>query len=378
MAGLYIHIPFCRQACSYCNFHFSTRLQYQREMIPLIARELVLQKDYLQGATLQTIYLGGGTPSLLSAEELRLLFDTIIRHYPVASDAEITLEANPDDLDAAGIRKLRTVPINRLSIGTQSFREEDLRWMNRVHTAAQAIGSVKRAQDAGLENLSIDLIYGIPNCSDADWKRNVQQAAALRIQHLSCYALTVEPRTKLAFDIAQRSVQAPEEERAAAQLELLMDLAPSLGYRQYEISNFAQEGFHSRHNSAYWSGEHYLGAGPGAHSFNGESRQWNLPNNQEYMQEMRADHLLMQQEVLTPVQRFNEYMMTSLRTARGADLAFMESSFGPALFAVFQLQLEKTFHSQWMERQEGRLRLTPAGRLIADKIILDLFLPEQQ
>ncbi len=371
MAGLYLHIPFCKQACHYCNFHFSTSLKLKDEMVSAILRELVLQKDYLEGEPLETIYFGGGTPSLLSQRDLDLIFGEIFKYYPIAAQPlEVTLEANPDDLNLLKINELKQSPVNRLSIGVQSFSEEDLRFMNRAHNASEALASIQDAQAAGFENLTVDLIYGSPTTSHEQWEKNLETVFALRIPHLSSYCLTVEPKTALAHQIKKGTARPVEDEHAARQFEFLVEQTTRAGYEHYEISNFAQLGWHSRHNSSYWQGKKYLGIGPSAHSFNGYSRQWNVANNAAYIRSLQAGELPFELEVLTPTQRYNEYVMTGLRTSLGCNLLKI-SKLG---FEEYFAEGAKQFLADGtMERFGDVYRLTASGKFLADGIAAELF-----
>src|SRR5690554_2811003 len=284
MAGIYIHVPFCKQACHYCDFHFTTSLKYKEELLSALQKELIISKGYLQEQTIESIYLGGGTPSLLSAQEINYLLDTIYTHFSIASNPEITIEANPDDLTKEKVRELRESLINRFSIGVQSFFEEDLRWMNRAHNAKEAESAIKRVQDAGFENITADLIYGYPLLSNLKWVSNIQQIIDLHIPHLSAYSMTIEPQTPLASFI-NKGVQKPMNEgQSADQFLILTDMITNNGFEQYEISNYARNECYSKHNTNYWKGVSYLGIGPSAHSFNGKSRQWNIANNTKYIQ----------------------------------------------------------------------------------------------
>ncbi len=291
MAGIYLHIPFCKKACHYCDFHFSTSPVYKDQMVKALRNEIILRTAYTGTEVIETIYFGGGTPSVLSAEELGMLIHEITEYYPVSPSAEITLEANPDDLNPQKVKELRQTPVNRFSIGIQSFFEEDLKWMNRAHTAPEGHSSIKRVQDAGFENITADLIYGYPLLSDEKWKYNVRELIELQIPHISSYAMTVEPATALASFI-QRGKQGPmNEAQSARQFEILMDELHSAGFEHYEISNFAKPGRHSRHNSNYWEGVNYIGIGPSAHSFNGDSRQWNVADNMKYIQALQGNKI---------------------------------------------------------------------------------------
>ncbi|MBK7409868.1 MAG: radical SAM family heme chaperone HemW [Saprospirales bacterium] len=367
MPGLYLHIPFCKQACHYCNFHFSTSLKYKEEMVQALVRELELQRDYLQGASLDTIYFGGGTPSLLSSDELQAIFDQIYRLFPVVAEPEVTLEANPDDLTQEKVDMLRKSPVNRLSIGIQSFAEEDLRFMNRAHSAGEALSCLQRVKDAGFENSTIDLIYGSPTTSDAQWAKNLDIFFQFDIPHLSPYCLTVEPQTALGHFVKKGKVPPVDEEKASRQFEYLMDTMAVHGYEHYEISNFAKPGRHSKHNSSYWLGEPYLGIGPAAHSFNGDTRQWNVANNAQYLKALAESQAPYELEILTPANRYNEYVMTSLRTQWGCDLTLIQSL--PKDFSDHFLASIQPFMAEGQVVRQGSIfTLNRAGKLIADHI----------
>ncbi|MBC9931391.1 radical SAM family heme chaperone HemW [Chitinophaga qingshengii] len=374
MAGIYLHIPFCKQACYYCNFHFSTSLARKAEMVQCLLQEITLQQPYLAGERVDTIYFGGGTPSLLDTAELQQLLDCLYNTFDVAPDAEITLEANPDDLDIHKLQSLRDAGINRLSIGVQSFHETDLKWMNRAHNSQQALDCIVQAQQLGFHNITIDLIYGGPTLSDEGWRQNVQQAIALGVPHLSCYALTVEPGTALDHFIRKKKMAATDPDKAARHFELLMQWLEAAGYEHYEISNFALPGWHSRHNSSYWQGRSYLGLGPSAHSFNGHSRQWNVANNAAYIKSITAGVVPAEVESLTTAMQFNEYIMTSLRTSAGCNLEWVAEKFGAGQSLRLQAESKALIAKGWMEHKGETLRLTKAGRLFADGIAADLFI----
>ena len=327
MAGIYVHVPFCRKACHYCNFHFSTSTKYLNDFVFALLKEIDLQKHYLN-QPVTTLYFGGGTPSLLPLESLDLILSSINKVYNTTGLIEITLEANPDDITIEKLQAWKQMGINRLSIGVQSFLNEDLLWMNRAHNAEQAQTCIQLAKQNGFLNITIDLIYGTPTLSDASWKHNLQMAAELQIPHLSCYALTVEPKTALDTMINQKKVQGVDAEKQAVHFDMLQQFAASAGYEQYEISNFAKDGFRSKHNSSYWHGVPYLGLGPSAHSFNGLSRQWNIANNALYIQSLRDGNVPFDKETLTTEQRLNEYIMTSLRTIEGINLSYVQDNFG--------------------------------------------------
>jgi oxygen-independent coproporphyrinogen-3 oxidase len=372
MAGIYLHIPFCKQACHYCDFHFSTSLKYKDDMLRALVKELHLQKDYLQGQTIETIYFGGGTPSILPATDINLLLDTITQLHTVSANAEITLEANPDDLDKTKIQELRQTPVNRFSIGIQSFFDDDLVWMNRVHRGQEAEASVKRAQDAGFENITVDLIYGYPLLTDAKWKQNLDKVFELEVPHVSSYSMTVEPQTALASFIRNRKQPPMNEQQSAGQFSYLMEAMQTRGFEHYEISNFCKPGHYSRHNSNYWRGVSYLGIGPSAHSYNGRARQWNIANNSKYIQSVFADKLPAEIEELTEANRLNEYIMTSLRTSWGLDLEVLNH-----IAAGTATLLSKTavpyFEKGWITQNQNIITLTQTGKLYADHIAAELF-----
>ena len=374
MAGIYLHIPFCRQACHYCNFHFSTSLKLKNEFVDALLKEIRLQKNYLPADPVNTIYFGGGTPSLLTIEELSTILQTLRSHFLVSPDAEVTLEANPDDINAQKLRDWKQAGINRLSIGVQSFFEDDLRWMNRAHTARQALDNLQLATTF-FPNMTIDLIYGTPTLPDEKWQHNVQQAIALGIPHVSCYALTVEPGTALASMINKHKTTDVNTEDQARQFLLLMDWMQEAGYEHYEISNFALPGMRSRHNSSYWQGTAYLGLGPSAHSFNGASRQWNVSNNALYIQSLKDDKLPFEIETLTDTQRLNEYIMTSLRTMEGLDVKLVATRFGEKAAGELQRGSKLFIEAGKIQWHNGHLQLTRQGKLFADGMAAELFAP---
>lgn len=373
MAGIYLHIPFCKQACHYCDFHFSTSSRYKDEMVAAICTELILQKTFLNSAPIETIYFGGGTPSILSADELKLIIDTIYHHYVVVQNPEITLEANPDDLNPQKVKELRDTLINRFSIGIQSFYEEDLIWMNRAHNPFEAESSVKRVQDAGFENITVDLIYGYPLLSDEKWHSNIRRVIELDVPHVSAYSMTVEPATALASFINKGKQQAMNEAQSADQFLILMDALQSTGFEHYEISNFAKPGNYSRHNSNYWNGIPYLGIGPSAHSFKDNTRQWNIANNSKYLEAIGKNTIPAEVENLTDANRVNEYIMTSLRTAGGMDLGKISEQFGNDYCSAIENDLAKFAENNWLELSGSLVKLTTNGKLYADHIASELF-----
>ncbi|MDB5022787.1 MAG: hemW [Mucilaginibacter sp.] len=372
MAGIYIHIPFCKQACHYCDFHFSTSLTYKDELIEALIKEIRLQKDFLNGQTVETIYFGGGTPSLLEGEEVNLLIHALTDIHTVASHAEITLEANPDDLSHPKLNALKQTPINRFSIGIQSFFDEDLAWMNRVHRSAEAEASVKRAQDAGFENITIDLIYGYPLLTDQKWKHNLDKIFELQVPHVSGYSMTVEPRTALASFIKKKKQSPMSEEQSAGQFMQLMEAMQLHGFEHYEISNFCRPDHYSRHNTNYWKGVKYLGIGPSAHSYDGEKRQWNIANNAKYLQALDKKTIPAEFEVLTEANRLNEYIMTSLRTQWGLDLAHLNRIAAGASEQLLK-ETDEFFDKGWIHQKAQTIYLTQNGKLYADHIASELF-----
>ena len=374
MAGLYIHIPFCKRACHYCNFHFSTSLVFKNDFIKALLKEITLRKDYLEGEEINTIYFGGGTPSLLPMDDLSQLINSIWTHFSVSPGAEVTLEANPDDINPSVLKSWKAAGINRLSVGIQSFFDEDLHWMNRAHDAGQSVVSLEQSLSAGFSNISIDLIYGCPTTPDLRWKNNVERAMGLGIPHLSCYALTVEPRTPLDKMIRQHKVKNIEPDDQARQFLMLMDWTGAANYEHYEISNFALPGWKSRHNSAYWEGKKYLGLGPSAHSYNGRSRQWNLSNNQRYIQSLANNRLSFEIESLTQVQKLNEYIMTSLRTSEGISLERILDQYGESVWKKILTNANEYLKSKKVVVEGPGLFLTKEGKLLADGIAADLFL----
>ena len=374
MPGIYIHIPFCRKACTYCNFHFSTSLGVKDDMLNGILWELKQQREYLNGASVETIYFGGGTPSLLSADELNRIFDFIFNNYNVTALKECTLEANPDDLSPGYIKLLRSTPVNRFSIGVQSFFDNDLRYMNRAHNAQQADSAIKTAQDAGFEQLSIDLIYGTPGLSDKDWLSNIRRVEELQIPHLSAYALTVEEGTALHYAINKKKAVPVDPDQSAAQFELLMDEARAIGFEHYEISNLAKNQQYAVHNTNYWRGVPYLGIGPSAHSFDGKNRHFNIANNAAYLKSISQDKkLAFEEEILTDAQRLNEYIMTSLRTMWGCDLNKIRAEWGSSIVQKTKSASQIFQEKKWLTLHEHKLLLTDAGKLFADHIAAELF-----
>lgn len=373
MAGIYLHIPFCKQACHYCDFHFSTSSKNKDAFIIALKKEILLQKHYLDNEAISTIYFGGGTPSLLTYDDLMGIFEALHKHYSIDENAEITLEANPDDLTVRKINELKKTSINRLSIGIQSFYDQDLKWMNRAHNSTQAKESIKIAQGEGFENISIDLIYGVPTLSNDRWTQNTELALNANIQHISAYCLTVEPRTALADFIKKGKSKNIDETQGSEHFKILLDELTAGDFIQYEISNFCKEGFISKHNSSYWSKKKYLGLGPSAHSYNGNSRQWNIRNNIQYIESLDKNQLQFEKEILTEKNNYNEYVMTSLRTMWGSDLNFIKNNFPESYSLHIQKEVRQYIDSGAVQNNDGKLMLTVAGKLLADRIASDLF-----
>lgn len=367
---LYLHVPFCKQACHYCDFHFSTNQQQRRAVVDAMAHEIALRHTYLPHTELQTVYFGGGTPSLLSEAELAYLFNAIHRHFTLALDAEITLEANPDDLaDPAHLTLLRRY-VNRLSIGIQTFDEQTLRWMNRAHNTQEAAACVPRARDAGFDNLSIDLIYGI---SETIWPRDLEKALALHVPHLSAYNLTIEPDTAFGRWLAKGRLNPVDEALSATQFNELVTALKANRYEHYEISNFAQYGQYARHNTAYWQRRPYLGIGPSAHSYDGVSRQYNIANNGLYVKAIQAGQVPSERELLTSADQVNEYLLTGLRTQWGCQLADLDALLGRSFAAEQTKALTTLSRAGWLTQSDSRLLLTESGKLFADRVASELF-----
>lgn len=382
MAGIYIHIPFCKQACYYCNFHFSTSIAKRNEMIVSLVREIEIRSLSSEKEisiisseeNIETIYFGGGTPSLVLGNDINSIIEAIKRNFKISENPEITLEANPDDISLEKLNNWKSAGINRLSIGIQSFIERDLKWMNRAHDATQAINCIELARSAGFENFSIDLIFGTPGLSDKEWEKNIQTVIDLDVPHIACYALTVEPKT-----ILNKMIQSKEKENIntdvqAQQYLMLMELMRGAGYEHYEISNFAKPGFSSKHNSSYWQGKNYIGIGPSAHSYNGEMRLWNKANNAIYIKSINENIIPFEKENLTQSQKLNEYIMTSLRTIEGMDLDFIEKSFSIEQRQRIENIIKKEVEKEKITFRNNKIILTNAGKLFADGIAVKLFI----
>ena len=373
MAGVYIHIPFCKQACFYCDFHFSTNQSVKEELIEAIARELSLQKDYLQGEPIETIYFGGGTPSLLTKKDLEAILHSVHKNYSIAGLPEVTLEANPDDLNEEKIVALKEAGINRISLGVQSFDNTILKFLNRAHTGEDALASIDLLRKHGSNNLSIDLIHSIPGQDDLMLRKNLEKILAIAPAHISVYSLTIEEKTVFGKRASRGFLSPIDEAQSAGQFEIAMDTLVGHGYQHYEISNFCLPGFASKHNSSYWQQKKYLGVGPSAHSFDGESRQFNVSNNHHYVKSLSQEKIPFEKETLTLENKINEYIFTSLRTSRGCSLAFLKSNYGYELDLIRPAYLQSITEFGYVTLSNQLLVLTRKGKLLADKIASDLF-----
>ncbi|WP_338841504.1 radical SAM family heme chaperone HemW [Flavobacterium ginsenosidimutans] len=372
MSGIYIHIPFCKQACHYCDFHFSTSMKKKDDMVLALAKEIGMRKNEFKEEIVETIYFGGGTPSVLSNDEINFLISEVYKNYKVIENPEITLEANPDDLSSERILELSKSPINRLSIGIQSFYEEDLKMMNRAHNSAEAKKCLEETTKY-FDNISLDLIYGIPGMSDEMWKQNIQTALDFGIPHISSYALTVEPKTALSKLIQTGKVAEPQDEVASNHFMILVEMLQKNGFIHYELSNFGKENYFSKNNSAYWLGKKYIGIGPSAHSYDGEKRGWNIANNSLYLKAIQNDELPIESEVLTVSDRYNEYIMTGLRTIWGVSLDRIEKEFGSEYLNYLLEQSQKFLNDDLLSIENNILKPTPKGKFLTDGIASDLF-----
>ncbi len=377
MSGIYLHIPFCKQKCHYCNFYSLASFKYRHVFTDALVREMQLRSNYLEDKHILTVYFGGGTPSLLTMEEINRIMEEITRLFDLDDAAEITLEANPDDLTPGYLKALKNnTPVNRLSIGVQSFFDDDLLYLHRVHNGRLARQAVETARKAGFDNMTIDLIYGIPTLTEEKWLRNLNLFFQYGIPHLSSYALTVEPQTALEKLIEKQKLTGTDEDQGIRHFEILLEQTAAHGFVQYEISNFARPGFYSKHNSAYWLGGHYLGLGPSAHSFNGFSRQWNVKNMKQYIGSETVEQVVLEKEVLTESQRYNEYVLTALRTSWGCDTEHIRNGFGKKYEHHFLQNVAPFLREGKVEKKGNVYVLTPAGKLFADGIAAALFVAE--
>ena len=369
--GIYIHIPFCKQKCNYCDFHFSTSLKNKEDLITCLLKEIEIQKNYLNEEIVETIYFGGGTPSFLDSAEIRRILDKVYAEFSIISNPEITLEGNPDDFTFDKLQELKQAGINRLSIGIQSFNDADLTWMNRAHNSNQATKCVQDAQSLGFDNITIDLIYGLPEMTIEAWKINLQKALDLAVQHISAYNLTLEPGTTLHHLVKTGKAKPLNDEAGAEQFEVLINTLESSNFQHYEISSFGKKGYFSKHNSSYWKRKFYLGIGPSAHSFNGNSRQWNIANNAKYIKVINAGEVPFELEKLSKNDRYNEYILLGLRTIWGCEFDYVKSEFGEEWLLNLKEQLFN--YSDQMNVDEQSFSLNQKGKAFADRIASELF-----
>ncbi|MFE3867498.1 radical SAM family heme chaperone HemW [Flavobacterium sp. LS2P90] len=372
MSGIYIHIPFCKQACHYCDFHFSTSMKKKEEMVLAIAKEIQMRKSEFENQTVETIYFGGGTPSVLTSEEINFLIGEVCKNYSVSENPEITLEANPDDLSEERIIELSKSKINRLSIGIQSFFEDDLQMMNRAHNSAEAKKCLEEATKY-FDNISLDLIYGVPGMSNEKWKQNIETALSFGIPHISSYALTVEPKTALNKLIQTGKIAAPKDEVAQEHFAILVETLEAKDFIHYELSNFGKENYFSKNNSAYWLGKKYIGIGPSAHSYDGISRSWNISNNSLYLKSIQEDKLPNEIEILSITDRYNEYIMTGLRTIWGVSFVRIGKEFGSKYLQYLHKQVQKFLDDDLVYIENDILKPTKKGKFLTDGIASDLF-----
>jgi oxygen-independent coproporphyrinogen-3 oxidase len=370
--AIYIHIPFCKQACHYCDFHFSTSMKKKEEMVLALAKEIQLRKNEFQDEVIETIYFGGGTPSRLQITDLRLQIDAIYKNYNVAQNPEITLEANPDDLSEDYLIELKEIGINRLSIGIQSFFEDDLKMMNRAHNSIEAQRCLELATQY-FDNISIDLIYGMPGMSNEQWQQNIETALRFGVPHISSYALTVEPKTALNKLIQTGKVEAPKDEVAEAHFQILVETLDKNGFIHYELSNFGKENYFSKNNSAYWLGKKYIGIGPSAHSYDGISRSWNVANNALYLKALEQDQLPNEIEILSKTDCYNEYIMTGLRTIWGVSLDRIVTEFGVDYLDYLIKQSERFIKDELLAIENNIMKPTSKGKFLTDGIASDIF-----
>ena len=374
LASIYIHIPYCKQRCVYCDFHFSIIQKDKLEMLKCIKIEIANRKDYLNNELIDTLYFGGGTPSILEKSEITGILKHLHNTFNISTNAEITIECNPDDLTLDKLKALKQIGINRLSIGVQSFKDKDLEFMKRSHNANEAINSIKLAQNIGFNNITIDLIYGLPDQSIADWEQNIKQAFDLDIQHLSAYALTVENKTILSQMVKKNKIKILSDTKVIKQFNILQNKAEEKGFIHYEISNFGKKGFFSKHNSGYWKSIHYLGIGPSAHSYNGYIRSSNISSNKKYIRNINLGLDYSEDEFLSESEQYNEYIYTSLRTIWGVDIDTIAKKYSEGVLSHFQDEISKWENKKFITSDKKKYTLTRSGKSFADMIASDLFI----
>ena len=375
MSGIYIHIPFCKKACFYCDFHFSVSFKIKEKIITAICQELIIRKDFFDPKeTISSIYFGGGTPSVLSIKEIDEILGAVYSHYNVEKNAEITFECNPDDLTQDYLRELKFVGINRLSIGVQSFNDEYLKWMNRSHDASQSKKSIEYGAEAGFNNITLDLIYGLPQLSNKEWSANLNEALSLPINHLSAYSLTMEENTPYIKLVNQGKYKKPSDDISSSHYQILVQQTTDLGWEHYEVSSFCKPGNYSKHNSSYWSGNKYIGVGPSAHSYDGNSRYWNVSDNKSYLECISTKKRYFESEELTVSNRVNEYLLTGLRTKWGVDLELLSNKYDYNVMSLFEKNIKYWISLNWLEMKDSNMKLTNKGMLFADHISSTLFL----
>jgi len=374
LAGIYIHIPFCKKACFYCDFHFDISLKHKDAVLSSLQKEIVSNANFFnRDDVMDSIYFGGGTPSVLSKNELSSILNALYNQYTIATNAEITFECNPDDLSLSYLADLKSLGVNRLSIGVQSFKDDHLKWMNRSHDSAQSFKCIDMAASVGFTDITLDLIYGIPGLGLQEWQETVERALELPINHLSAYGLTLEPNTPYQRLVDQKKYQSPKDENTSTHFETLVAIIHSKGWEHYEVSNFCKTGNYSRHNTAYWQNKKYLGLGPSAHSFTGTERRWNVSNNAEYISKIAAGEHVFESEFLSVEDRVNEYLLTGLRTKWGVNLAELNSNYGHPVHTLFSTELGDWEKRGWITISQGQLTLTSSGLLFADYIASELF-----
>ena len=374
MAGIYIHIPYCKKKCTYCNFYFKISQKDKKDMLKCIEKEIIERKNQLTNQKVKTIYFGGGTPSILSKDEIKSLLKKIYENYKVIQNPELTIECNPEDLNNIKLESYKKIGINRLSIGVQSFKDDELRFMNRSHNSIKAIKSIKLAQKIGFTNITIDLIYGIPNQTLNDWKKNLNIMFKLGIQHFSAYCLTIEKKTALYNLVKNKKLTVLSDKRIVNQFNLLKKEAKKKGFIHYEISNFAKKGYFSKHNTSYWKNDHYVGVGPSAHSYNGNIRRWNVSSHKKYISNSINNINFFEQETLSLEQHYNEYILTSLRTMWGPSNIVVKNRYGKKAELYFLDEIKKWEKKNYIKKNLTNYALTENGKLFADAIASDLFI----